>query len=228
MAVDILMMIKGSKGALAGEGQSSIDPKDPLTTDFKAGQFFELDDFDFGIDVIDKDDNEPTGAAPLRGTSSRDSRDSRDGRDSKKEKGGGKFAKWVQGVTPKSPQGANGSMYPIEMEPFSFSKQLDRSSVFLFLNCFKVNQLASAAVVMRKSAGTNSNIGNIAFLRIDFTDVLIISVDWDGSENVKEKCKFVCRSVKVRYYPQNMDGSQGNIAQTEDLSLKDVTQSSTG
>jgi hypothetical protein len=36
-----------------------------------------------------------------------------------------------------------------------------------------------------------------AFLRIDFTDVLVIGVDWDSGDVVKEKCKFICRGVKV-------------------------------
>lgn len=138
----------------------------------------------------------------------------------------GRFAKWVQGTMPPAPPGSK--LYPIEMEPVSFSKKMDRASVFLFLNCFMVNQLKSATIVMRKSAGIASNIGTIAFLRIDFTDVLIIAVDWDGGEEVKEKVKFVCRSVKVQYYAQNPDGSQGKLAQTEDLSLKDVTQQAKG
>jgi hypothetical protein len=30
------------------------------------------------------------------------------------------------------------------------------------------------------------------------TDVLVIGVDWDSGDVVKEKCKFICRGVKVQ------------------------------
>ena len=62
-------------------------------------------------------------------------------------------------------------------------------------------------MIKRKAAA--SNVSGHAFLRIDFTDVLVIGVDWDSGDVVKEKCKFICRGVKVQYKPQTSDGSLG-------------------
>jgi type VI protein secretion system component Hcp len=214
MAVDILMQIFGPKGAIAGEGQSTIDMSDPLQNDFVAGQFFEVDDFDFGIDVVDTD----SASAPGDKT--------KDPKDTKKT---GRFSKWIQGTMVTTGQGSSGRVYPIEMEPFSFSRKFDLASPTLFQNCFLTKPFVSATVVMRKTGGIGTKVGNIAFLRIDFTDVLIIAIDWDGGEQVKEKCKFVCRTVKVQYAQQKSDGTAMSPVGTgtEPLSLQKATDTGT-
>ena len=52
--------------------------------------------------------------------------------------------------------------------------------------------------------------GPKAYLRIDFTDLLITELDWDEGEVIKEKYKFVCRGVKMQYKPQASDGTLGS------------------
>ena len=95
------------------------------------------------------------------------------------------------------------------MEPFGFTRQIDNASIPLFYDCFQTKSFDSAAVVMRKSGGiqnTTSGLAAVPFLRIDFKEILIVSLDWDGGEIVKEKCKFVCRQVAVQYAQQQHSG----------------------
>jgi type VI protein secretion system component Hcp len=213
MAVDILMMMITKEGkAVAGESQSKIDKQDPLQSDFNPGLFFEIDDFDFGIDVVDTDSSAASttttpGTPPTSQTPAKT----------------GRFSKWIQGTMVTTGQGASSRVYPIEMEPFSFTRKVDIASPTLFTNCFLTKPFKSASVVMRKSGGIKTNLGNIGFLRLDFTDVLLVAVDWDGGEQVKEKCKFVCRTVKVQYAQQDNDGTALTPIATEPLSLQKAT-----
>jgi type VI protein secretion system component Hcp len=79
---------------------------------------------------------------------------------------------------------------------------------------------------MRKTGGihqTKTGVGHIGFLRIDFTGVLITSIDWDAGEVVKEKVKMVCRTVQVKYRAQNNDGTAGKLSNSSKLDLKKAT-----
>jgi type VI protein secretion system component Hcp len=88
---------------------------------------------------------------------------------------------------------------------------MDTASPLLVQRCFQSKPYVSAALVMRKVGGTqfgsDSTIAALPFLRIDFSTVLITSVDWDAGDVVKEKCSFVCRGVKVKYRRQAFAGS---------------------
>ncbi len=185
--VDIVMMLKAGGTAIEAESQSAVDGETGWTDDFTAGKYFEIEDFDFGINVVDSDSPETKGTGKEEA-----------GRSKPKS---GRFSKWVQGLTVATGQGAGGTLYPVEMEPFSFTRQIDSASPLLFKNCFKTIPFDSGAVVMRKAGGlgATSDGTGLAFLRIDFTSVLFVAIDWDAGEVVKEKCKFVCRSVKVKY-----------------------------
>jgi len=209
-SADYLMMFEKGGNAVPGEGQAEIDTKDPLMKGFAKGRFFHVQDFDFGISVVDSD------------SPATDTRSNNGG----KTKTTGRFSKWIQGLNVSTGQGTSGSLYPIEMEPFSFTRQVDLASPVLFYNCFQTKPFDSATLVRRKMTGTalgSNNITSLPFLRIEFSSVLLISVDWDGDEEVKEKCKFVCRSVKVQYRPQRPDGSPGDPIGGDWLSLKKTT-----
>ncbi len=209
-SADYLMMLEKGGNAIAAEGQAEIDTKDTLMKGFAKGRFFHVEDFDFGISVVDND-SAATDTTSKNGA---------------KPKSTGRFSKWIQGLNVSTGQGASGSLYPIEMEPFSFTRQIDLASPVLFYNCFQTKPFDSATLVRRKLVGTvqgSNSIASIPFLRIEFSAVLLISVDWDGSEEIKEKCKFVCRSVKVQYRPQRQDGSPGDIIGGDWLSLKKST-----
>lgn len=111
----------------------------------------------------------------------------------------GKFGQWLSGERSKA--------YPVDLEPVTFSRQMDKASPLLFEMCCNSQSFASATLVKRKAAGTDAS--GQAFLRIDFKDVLVIGVDWDSGDLVKERCRFICRGVKVQYKPQLPNGTLG-------------------
>jgi type VI protein secretion system component Hcp len=223
--VDILMMILDGSTGVPGEGQSLVDKKDAFTSDFVTGNFFEIEDFDLGIDLEDSDSSSKA-KTPTTNTSTTQTKQTED------QQRGGKFSKWTQGLNVTATQGAMANMFPIQMDPFAFTRQIDKASPVLFQRCFLTKPFDSAVVVMRKVGGLQfsaggtltSNIAAIPFLRIEFSPVLITAIDWDAGEVVKEKCKFVCRSINVKYRPQNNDGSYGTIVEnTVPLTLVKTT-----
>ena len=109
-----------------------------------------------------------------------------------------RFTNWLRGEQ---------KAYPVDLEPFTFSRQMDQASPLLFEMCCNSQSFTSATLIKRKAAGTD--VSGRAFLRIDFKDVLVIGVDWDSGDVVKEKCKFICRGVQVQYKPQTPDGMLG-------------------
>ncbi len=181
MSIDLLMKFVKGSDAIDAECQTTVDSKDDLLHDFKTGKFFEIDEFNFGVGL--EDDNSasekrnPAGASHSHRT---------------------RFSNWLRGET---------KSYPVDLEPFTFSRQMDQASPLLFEMCCDSKSFASATLIKRKAAG--SDVSGRAFLRIDFKDVLVIGVDWDSGDVVKEKCKFICRGVKVQYKPQTADGTLG-------------------
>jgi hypothetical protein len=63
----------------------------------------------------------------------------------------------------------------------------------------------------------------VPYLRLEFTGVLLISADWDGSDQMKEKYKFVSQTLVVQYRQQNLDGSRGTVFGGTELNLKKTT-----
>jgi type VI protein secretion system component Hcp len=206
--LDILMMMKVNGEAIAGEGTSKFDDKDKWLTGFEAGKFFEIEDFDLGIDVRDKDStaaSHTTTPPPSTGKQQVEKT--------------GQFSTWIQ-----SDASFDKTLYPIEMNPFSLTKQIDLASPVLFKNCFQKTQFDSASLVVRKAqgglAGNNPSGYGLPFVRINFVEVLLISIDYDCSEVIKEKIKFVTRQVEIKYRAQKPDGSGGKDLSTSELNLK--------
>jgi type VI protein secretion system component Hcp len=112
-----------------------------------------------------------------------------------------KFSKWRN----ERAANAGSTRYPLEVEPVTFTRYMDQASTTLLQALFDSQSLASASIVRRVDTGSGAN----AYLRLDFTDVLIVGIDWDDDELIEEKFKFICRGVQVRFRPQNSDGSLG-------------------
>jgi type VI protein secretion system component Hcp len=201
-AGDVLMMVVGSDGkGVPAECQTELatgKDKDDMMDGFVKGTYFELEDFDFGMNVEDRDDE-----------STADNQTDTKKTDKKSGKGKAKFQRWMS-----MPIGAKASIdsdggYPVDLEPFSFTRHMDKASPLFFNAISSKLSFKSATVVKRKDVGAET--GPQAFLRIDFTDVLFISIGWDNGEIVKEKCKFICRQVLVKYRPQAHSGLLGPV-----------------
>ncbi len=187
MSIDLLMKFVRGSDAIDAESQTSVDSSDGFLHDFKTGKFFEIDEFSFGVGL---EDDDLAGEKRSAGGAS--------GRDRAVHPSRSRFNNWLNGEA---------KSYPVDLEPFSFTRQMDQASPLLFEMCSHSKSFSSATLIKRKAAA--SNVSGHAFLRIDFKDVLVIGLDWDSGDVVKEKCKFICRSVEVQYKPQKSDGSLG-------------------
>lgn len=208
---DVLMMFEISAGSkLAAEAKAAFYSSASGTTDdlmngFEVGYFFEVESFDFGVGVTDSEGEKPGGGAESKGGGNalHGDKGRSDGSPKEVKPSGPKFAKFIY-----PPGGRVQKLnYPIDVQPFSFTRQLDKASPILFDQCANLKPFKSAALVKRKFTG-----GQIheVYLRLDFKDVLVVGVDWDDGEFVKEKCTFVCREIMVTYKPQQNDGTLGS------------------
>ncbi len=204
------------------------DPNDPFMKDFHPASyqdysdFFEISSFDFGVEV--KDDDTAVGAMSKNAQSGQ-------GAPAKaaapsKVKGG--FVSWRSATNEQ----LKDLDYPIEFDTFSFKRLIDAASPIFFQACCGTTTFASATLVKRVSIGMLGGGGNFlnaqvkvgplnlsltgssginrppqGFLRIDFTNVLIIGIDWDDGDVLNETCKFICQGFKLQYRQQNDDGS---------------------
>lgn len=211
---DVLMKFVQTNGeGVKAEGTATIKKDDRLLFDFWPGKFFEIEEFSFGLNVEDSEAGaktltlpgapRPPGApAPVE-----------------QAMPAVKFAAWRDAK--KNTSQIDQITYPVVLEPFSFTRLVDKASPVFFHNCTNSISFASATLVKRKTTG--ATLALQTFVRIDFTDVLITSLDWDDGHIIKEKCKFISRGVKVQYKRQASDGSLGapsSAEWTRDLALR--------
>jgi type VI protein secretion system component Hcp len=212
---DILMRFVQSNGqSVDGEAQSEVDYTDLLMLDFKDGKFFQVEDFSMGIEVSDEDPGKDNINTAKVGTASAALQPSGPSI---------KFGRWKSATRAE----AKDIKYPVQMDPFSFTRTIDKASLIFFESCVKSYSFKQATMVKRKvtgSAGAKDalitiSLGGLSglsgFLRLDFYDVLITSLQWDDGETIKEKGKFVFRRMTIQYRRQNHKGTLQGISQAE-------------
>lgn len=109
----------------------------------------------------------------------------------------------------------NGFGYGCDLEEVTISRKVDCMSLELLELCGKQQAIDYIIVVRRKPVGTSrggstSNSGPKefkAYLRYKFSEVLLTGVEWEDGEVVKEKVKFIYRTIETKYKPQQDDGS---------------------
>jgi type VI protein secretion system component Hcp len=218
---DTLMMLVSGGQPISAESMATIDPKDTdMMLGFQVGKYFEIEDFELGIDLTDTDS---------QATQTTNPQNQQGNQQGNNKNTAMRFSKWIQGMNVTALHGSNGQMYPVQMEPFGFTRQMDCASPVLFQNCFQTKPFDQAVVVKRKR-GVNSAIDlgtsyvHVPYLRLEFTGVLLISADWDGGDQMKEKYKFVSQTVVVKYRQQKHDGSRGAVVGGTELSLMKTTK----
>jgi type VI protein secretion system component Hcp len=92
---------------------------------------------------------------------------------------------------------------------FSFQRIIDRASPIFFQSCCNSATFDSAALVRRVSQGDllDGRRPAVAYLRIDFTKVLITGIDWTDGDVVKESCEFICQGMTITQLRQSADGT---------------------
>lgn len=241
MAVDIIMAVSDEDGNwLAAESQTAFRAeyeksrgsgkwvRDELAQDLEQGKLFEVDDFSLGIGLEDRDEaDENSNENKLFARRVREFLEGQkatsvlvESRETMansvasrlQKKGKRKFDKWLNGQDNSVKAGVPTSGYPLDFQAFEFTRQLDQASIDLFDACCNSLTLKKAAMLKRKVTGIGQTQ---TYLRIDFTDILITSLDWDVDDTVKEKVKFICRGATVRYRQQLATGDLGPSQQVE-------------
>jgi len=224
-STDVLMTFIQTAGTgLRAECASTWNGADTMAAGFAAGTFFEIDDFQLGGGLELKDDSSRDKFSTWKngyeqenelmardepGKESDKDRKDRDRRRSKAASGGRgtKFEAYVQGL--------NGweKKLKLDVPEISISRQMDTCSPLLFQSCMTMQAFKRAVIVKRKIIGRLAekrvSVPMMGYLRFEFDEPLITSIDWEDGDIVKEKFKFVCRGIKMIYKPQNPDGSLG-------------------
>ena len=209
---DLLMKIEGDQ-AVRGPGGSDVllrtdgDGKtlvrNPLLKGFEPGYIIEIDSFSFqcGTSGLEPGAKPPTIATTHEfPTNERDKDDDTPSVRQMARRGG--YQAWRSGTAVK---------YPLDVQPISFTRPIDFVSPLLIQSCIDSKSWESLTIVKRKPSGGKS-AGEV-YLRMDFTGVLIIKVDWSDDDVVKETCRFIARGITVSYRPQLAHGRLGPITQ---------------
>ena len=206
-STDLMMKFVLRGRPIAGESTTELisaeGKTNPLLKGFDPGCYIEIDRFTFKAGIRD---NEDTSTTPTTKPSNARDPKVKPARTLAATATRGSYQSWRSGKAHN---------YPAELQPISFSRQIDKTSSVLIQNCIDCVSYDSATLIKRKASGVLGSDGQVAagevFLRLDFIGVLVIKVDWDNDDKVNESCDFICRSVTISYRPQLPDGSLGRI-----------------
>ncbi len=191
---NILMKIVAQNNhGVAGETSTLLPTGRERATmmhDFKQTEMFEIDSFNFSVNVNDD------GNAP---------------------KPGAKPAAALPKGHPKPPEPSSyaafrsnkAHKYPVAVQPITFKRLVDTTSALLFQHCVNCTSFKSATLVKLKPAGNKA--AGAPYLRIDFHGVLLTKVSWSNDEPVSASHEFISRKVRIRYRPQLPDGTLGAV-----------------
>lgn len=97
----------------------------------------------------------------------------------------------------------------VSVSTFNVMKKTENASPQLFLNSCTGQHIAKAAIIMRKATGKDGK--QQTFLRYDFTDVMVDSIQWSGSaggdDTPMESVSFAFATVSITNYMQTKTGS---------------------
>lgn len=207
----LMRMVISGTDAVAAECQTEVSTDDDAYVwDYYNGQFFEVDSFRFNLKVTDKFDQ---GGDKTGGTSTNSSAGSTSAGTGARQGGlttrtaplnakekadvpGIVFPKWKSAKPDDITKMMLKTPYPIEMGEISIERTYDKASPVLFDYCCNSKTFESCSLIKRKDIGDKFLRG---FLRIDFFEVLVTSVEWKNGEVMKETFNFVFRRLKVQY-----------------------------
>ncbi len=201
-ANDLLMKFVDSKGETV-KGESGTDltvQPSAMTKGFEAGKMLEITSFSFAAG-LQSDDQDETATMLSNFMESQNALAAKFGARVVKPPKSTRARQYTKFYDREAHE------YPVDINPIQVKRFIDRSSSDLLQNCIRREVYKSASVIKRRAAG-GPNSGEV-FLRFDFTQVLMINVDWDNDDPIQETYTFVCRGISIRYLPQLPDGSLG-------------------
>jgi type VI protein secretion system component Hcp len=219
---DIAMKFVG-KGNVTVWAESTLQkhPKDPFMTDFNPitsyddySNFFEVQSFDFALNVEPEDAasgnrNHGAGATSLTNhlrPGAQPGHPAASGAPgAKPTKGADAFQRWRSATEDE----ARKIKFRLNFDSFRFTRVIDGASPIFFQYCSQQKPFESAAIIKRVATGLIGSHQSIpmAFMRIDFKNVLLKSVKWSDGELVTETCEFVCSWLQFQYSQQDYPGN---------------------
>jgi type VI protein secretion system component Hcp len=205
---DLVMKFVLDGSPVVAECGLEVAPGDPLMKDFNPGHFFEASSFDMGMS-LKEDDESPSPLNPA-GLGSQAARTAAPV---------GQYARWrsaTQAEYKKVP-------FRLEFDRFSFKRAIDRASPIFFEACCGSRTFDSAVLVKRIAQGDQAGGSpSVGYLRVDFTKVLLIGVNWDDGDMVTEHCDFICQGLTIAYRQQQSGefGATKSAHWTKDVALK--------
>ena len=226
---DMCMMFVLKGNPVSAECALDKFPDDDLMTEFEPAtyedysNFFEVSSFDFGISV--EDDEAAKGAqtahSPLSTQATKNTGPSK-----------GSFASWRSATQDQ----LKDLDYPVKVDDFNFTRLIDAASPVFFQKCCEAASFDKVILVKRISTGATGggsslldlqvNIGPLqlsiggasggsrppqAYLRIEFTEVLITKINWTDGDAMQESCTFICKNFKIKYKQQKDDGTLSGV-----------------
>ena len=176
---DVIMCLFKDSSALDAESTSQIVATDKMTQGiFQAGKFFEIESFSLALKLRD-DDKAGMGAVSGR-----------------------TYEAWRAAKTDTQTKGKQ--LFYVLPEELTVVRDLDKASPAL-LQCCLTGDLLKRAVLVKR--GRNS-VGDLTgFMKMEFNDLRVRSVDWSDGDTVRETCKFKFAKFTVTYVVRKADGS---------------------
>ena len=228
-AYDIAMkfVLKGG-GPVLAESTLQVTPGDVFMRDFHGSSdykhysnFFEVQSFDFSLAVEPEDAGKGNlsrgGAGPTPGGhpgghpgSLAAGAHAGGGSGTGPANGGGSsdpFHRWRSATEEE----ARRLKFQLTFDSFRFSRIIDGASPIFFQMCCQQRRFESAALIKRVATGYRGMTGgdrqSMAFMRMEFKDVMLKSVKWSDGELVTESVEFVCQWMSYQYRQQRADGT---------------------
>ncbi len=206
---DIAMLFVLNGDTVSGESAMNINPYDKLMEDFYPiddykfySNFFEVQTFDFTMVVKPDEENVGSLTKPGAAHPAKTHPGAQPAAGAKEEQS--LFDRW---------RSASDSEYkkihfPMAFDSFSFTRVIDGASPIFFQACANQLTFDSAALVKRVATGERSGVEvtALAFMRMDFQDVMLKSVKWQDGDLVTETCTFTCKKMQYRHRQQDDSG----------------------
>lgn len=100
----------------------------------------------------------------------------------------------------------------VDISSLSIQKQVDNASAKLFQNCASGKHFPNGTLVVREAGGDKP----VEYYKLEMAECFIDSISWGGSAGGGKPSESVAMSfssLKITYFPQNEDGSQGTQQQ---------------
>jgi type VI protein secretion system component Hcp len=200
---DIVMLFQDQDGKpVYAESALGVSSDDRFMDGFKSADydqysnFFEVKTFNFKLSV--KPDDKEVGALSSHGSAGQPV--SFPGRTPAAQDA---FSRWRSA----SEKDYKNIAFPILFDEFTFTRIIDGASPIFFGSCLNQKDFKKAVLVRRVASGLRGGKERMAvgFLRLEFEDIRLVSIDWDDGELVEETVTFICKDFKVKYRQQQAD-----------------------